>query len=42
MYVDVTPEKFIETISADGVDIVAFSMLLTAIIPSVNSAIESI
>jgi 5-methyltetrahydrofolate--homocysteine methyltransferase len=40
--VDVAPEKFIETITAGDVDIVALSALLTTTMPNVKSAIDAI
>jgi 5-methyltetrahydrofolate--homocysteine methyltransferase len=40
--VDVAPEKFIETISAGDVDIVALSALLTTTMPNMKSAIDAI
>jgi 5-methyltetrahydrofolate--homocysteine methyltransferase len=40
--VDVAPEKFIETITAGDVDIVALSALLTTTMPNMKSAIDAI
>jgi 5-methyltetrahydrofolate--homocysteine methyltransferase len=40
--VDVAPEKFVEAITAGGVDIVAFSALLTTTMPSMKSTIDAI
>lgn len=40
--VDVAPEKFVEAISAGGVDIVALSALLTTTMPHMKTTIETI
>jgi 5-methyltetrahydrofolate--homocysteine methyltransferase len=40
--VDVTPEKFVEAISAGDVNIVALSALLTTTMPNMRTTIESI
>jgi 5-methyltetrahydrofolate--homocysteine methyltransferase len=40
--VDVSPEKFVDAISAGNVDIVAFSALLTTTMPNMNVIIEAI
>jgi len=40
--VDVTPEKFIESVKSQGVTLVGMSALLTTTMPSMKSAIEAI
>ncbi|MCX6067315.1 MAG: corrinoid protein [Chloroflexi bacterium] len=40
--VDVAPEKFVEAITVDGVDIVAFSALLTTTMPNMKVTIDAI
>ncbi len=40
--VDVAPEKFIEAIESNGVDIVAMSALLTTTMPSMKTTIDAI
>jgi 5-methyltetrahydrofolate--homocysteine methyltransferase len=40
--VDVPPEKFIEAISTGGVDILAFSALLTTTMPNMKTTVEAI
>ena len=39
---DVTPEKFVATVQAGGVDIIALSALLTTTMPSMQHTIEAI
>ncbi len=40
--VDVPPEKFVEAIASSGVDIVAFSALLTTTMPNMKATIDAI